>query len=382
MTTVVGPARTSDPCSAWARGWRLFRGVWWFAFAYGLALSAPSLMVSSFKQDGPPLTGATLLSDVLGPQFTSHLGLLAWAMAVGHGDRGPRRWWRMAGFVAVALAVDVLGTPWLLHSILGLPNAYDSSSIANLATPPSPGLIALASFLSSTLFATLAIVLVEGWRQRIAAAGARAAAIAAGSAARRRLLEARLAALQARVEPQFLFDTLTCIERTYAHDAGRAAGQLDRLIAYLRIALPGLRSNGQANDSTLGAEIALAEAYLAAAGACLEKPFLVHVEASQVARMARFYPMLLLPLVRHARPVEHGGTASLQIEARMVADGTLSVMIVGDGVAIDLADDEGTRLRDRLKSLYGGWAALTTEFEGDARQRIVLTVAAQAGETA
>ena len=54
----------------------------------------------------------------------------------------------------------------------------------------------------------------------------------------RKAFESRLQALQARVDPRFLFDTLASIEATYEADAARGERMIDDLIAYLRAALP------------------------------------------------------------------------------------------------------------------------------------------------
>ena len=64
--------------------------------------------------------------------------------------------------------------------------------------------------------------------------------------------------MQARVEPQFLFNTLAQVRQLYDSDAPLAGKMLDDLIAYLRAALPHLRES----SSTLGKEAALARAYL------------------------------------------------------------------------------------------------------------------------
>jgi hypothetical protein len=50
--------------------------------------------------------------------------------------------------------------------------------------------------------------------------------------------ESRLQAMQARVEPQFLFNTLAQVERLYQLDPALASVMLDDLIAYLRAAMP------------------------------------------------------------------------------------------------------------------------------------------------
>ncbi len=74
----------------------------------------------------------------------------------------------------------------------------------------------------------------------------------------RKAFEARLQAMQARVEPQFLFNTLANVERLYDTDAKLADRMLDDLIVYLRTALPQLRET----TSTVAREIELAKAYL------------------------------------------------------------------------------------------------------------------------
>ena len=61
-------------------------------------------------------------------------------------------------------------------------------------------------------------------------------------AARRRLVEAQLQAMQARVDPQMFFDTLDTVQRLYTSDPRRAEGLLDELIVFLRAALPRLRT--------------------------------------------------------------------------------------------------------------------------------------------
>jgi hypothetical protein len=74
--------------------------------------------------------------------------------------------------------------------------------------------------------------------------------------AQRSTFESRLQAMQARVEPQFLFNTLAQVQALYETDPTLADGMLDELIAYLRAALPHLRES----TSTLGKEVELVRA--------------------------------------------------------------------------------------------------------------------------
>ncbi len=64
--------------------------------------------------------------------------------------------------------------------------------------------------------------------------------------------------MQAQVEPHFLFNTLASVQYLTETDPPQASRLLGHLLAYLRAALPQLRSA----STTLGQEIDLAEAYL------------------------------------------------------------------------------------------------------------------------
>ena len=59
----------------------------------------------------------------------------------------------------------------------------------------------------------------------------------------KRLLESRLAAMQAQVEPGFLRQTLEGVERMYETDARTADRMLQDLITYLRAAIPKMPGN-------------------------------------------------------------------------------------------------------------------------------------------
>ena len=76
----------------------------------------------------------------------------------------------------------------------------------------------------------------------------------------------------------------------------RGAQDLDRLITYLRVALPRLREAG----STIEAEIELVKAYLAVVTSLHGGRPALYVTLPDDCRDARFYPMLLLPLVQRA----------------------------------------------------------------------------------
>src|SRR6185369_17090856 len=74
----------------------------------------------------------------------------------------------------------------------------------------------------------------------------------------RQITEARLQALQAQVEPHFLYNTLANVQALTEVDPAQANQMTGHLIQYLRSSLPKMREN----TSTVGQEIELVRAYL------------------------------------------------------------------------------------------------------------------------
>ena len=179
----------------------------------------------------------------------------------------------------------------------------------------------------------------------------------------RRLTEAQMAALQAQVEPHFLFNTLALIGRLIETDPPEAAKVHAHLIAYLRSALPQMRSSGVA---TLGKQLELSKAYLAIMQARMKERLAVRFEVPDFLGSAPFPPMMLQTLIENAikhglEPKIAGGT--ILVRAR-VEGATLMVDVCDDGVGIDLHADEGVGLaniRERLQLLYGAQAELVIE---------------------
>jgi hypothetical protein len=123
------------------------------------------------------------------------------------------------------------------------------------------------------------------------------------------LQSARLLALQARVEPQFLFDTLKRVRdgigpidaADVAEQAERGSGapsNAEQLLVDLSALLRAMQPAVGATASTVAREMALVQAYARAANApALQTPRLqLHTDAQ--AATARLAPMLLLPTLR------------------------------------------------------------------------------------
>jgi len=166
--------------------------------------------------------------------------------------------------------------------------------------------------------------------------------------------ESRLQAMQARVEPQFLFNTLAQVERLYETEPNRADRMLDDLIVYLRAALPEMRKT----TSTVAKEVLLARAYLNIAGIRLDDRLESVIDVPDDALDLRFPPMVLLPVLDYAigaGPVESSTRKTIKIEAAI--EGTKLRFVIHCGAERALPDNarhEGIgAIRDRLQELYG-----------------------------
>ena len=183
----------------------------------------------------------------------------------------------------------------------------------------------------------------------------------ARSETRRRTFESQLQAMQARVEPQFLFNTLAQVRELYERDAALAGTMLDDLIAYLRAALPHLRES----SSTLGKEVELARAYLNIVRIRLGERLAFDIDVPDAIAKARMPPMMLLPLVDHALvyglgPAHEAGTIRIATHAE---GGKLHLSIADSGVGFVPGRDASDlkAIEQRLHALYGDGASLRLE---------------------
>jgi hypothetical protein len=191
----------------------------------------------------------------------------------------------------------------------------------------------------------------------------------------RQTFEARLQAMQARVEPQFLFNTLARVERLYETDPKFADRMLDDLIVYLRAALPQLRETA----STVGREIELARAYLNVAQARQDDRLSLKVVMARDGSDVRFPPMVLLPLIEHsivhrAEPLKAGDAIGI---GTRIDNGKLCLTVADSG-ARSLYHDAGNAalkgIRERLTALYGAMASLTLDPDVDRGLRAVIEI--------
>jgi len=174
------------------------------------------------------------------------------------------------------------------------------------------------------------------------------------------MVEARLSALQAQIEPHFLFNTLANVKRLYETAPDRGREMLGSLINYLKAALPGMREPG----STLAREIELVRSFLTILQMRMGERLQFSIDAPAGLADARLPPMVLPTLVENAikhglSPLPEGGR--IDIRARG-ADGRLTVEVADDGAGFSATAGSGVGLantRSRLAALYGSNASLS-----------------------
>jgi sensor histidine kinase YesM len=183
---------------------------------------------------------------------------------------------------------------------------------------------------------------------------------------KRQLVEARLAAMQAQVEPHFLFNTLASIDHLIETDPPRASLMQKSLIALLRATLPAMRETSAVKSRNLGQELAVIRPYLDIQKMRMEDRLQIQWDIPEGLNSAEMPHMMVLSLVENAfkhglEPKAEGGALSLRAE---VSHGQLEVSVRDTGVGYFPAQldawSEPTghgfglqNIRDRLSLLYG-----------------------------
>jgi two-component sensor histidine kinase len=180
----------------------------------------------------------------------------------------------------------------------------------------------------------------------------------------RQVTEAKLQALQAQVEPHFLYNTLANVQALTESDPASANKMVSHLIDYLRSALPKMRET----TSTVGQEMELVYAYLnilkMRMGARLE----FNIAVPEALNNEAFPPLMLPSLVENAikhglEPLREGGR--IDITAR-VENSRLSVTVRDTGKGFGASTTSGggvglANVRERLQGLFGEAGKLVIE---------------------
>jgi LytS/YehU family sensor histidine kinase len=189
------------------------------------------------------------------------------------------------------------------------------------------------------------------------------------------LREAELRALEAQVNPHFLFNCLNSIRGLVVENPARAQDMITRLANILRYNLHRDRSH----TVPLASELEAVSDYLALESVRFEDRLRVEFAIDADAREASIPPMLLQTLIENA--VKHGiaplpGGGELRIRASLRQD---SMMVAVENTGRLRAPEPGAgglglkNVRERLRVLYGDRASLQLQ-ERDGRVAATLLI--------
>jgi signal transduction histidine kinase len=349
-TTGEAPARRAHPLELIVpfRRWRpspmrnlVYTAIW--SSLVGLALTVGRLL----SDRGP----TPLATGVLSMLFTSNLiGFMIHGSLNALGLLAPRvRNGR--GLVPLACQLALVGACVLVGCVLHITLLEPMHALQVGAS--------LAFGLAGTAF--MVAVLAAGER-RIERETVAARHHEQAAAAAQLLAEARLRALQAQIEPHFLYNTLANVVSLIGTQPDKARYMLERFIDFLRVSL----SASRADQATLERELDLIAAYLDVVAVRMGPRLRYRFNVADACRAVPIAPMLLQPLVENA--VMHGIDPKLEggelVLSAHIDGGALCVEVsdngrgllaaaprVGGGVGL-------SNLRARLHSLHGGGAQL------------------------
>ena len=160
---------------------------------------------------------------------------------------------------------------------------------------------------------------------------------------KRQVVEARMAAMQAQVEPHFLFNTLASIDHLIQTDPSRASQMQKNLIALLRASMPSMRESTPMAHN-LGREMAVIRPYLEILKVRMEERLQTDIQVPDGLLSAEFPSMMIQSLVENAikhglEPKAEGGKISVKAE---IVHGKLAVTVADTGLGFGKAATAGT----------------------------------------
>jgi len=224
---------------------------------------------------------------------------------------------------------------------------------------------------------SMAIKIAHGRTVRAEAKAAEAHHTAEEESLKRQVVEARMAAMQAQVEPHFLFNTLASIDHLIETDPARASTMQKNLIALLRASMPAMREK----STNLGRELEVVRPYLEILKVRMGERLQPQVSVPEGLYSADFPPMMLQSLVENSikhglEPKAEGGSINVSAE---VIHGKLAVSVADTGVGFAKAPTAGTgtgltNIRERLSLIYGDAAEMKIAENTPSGTRVTIVV--------
>jgi signal transduction histidine kinase len=203
---------------------------------------------------------------------------------------------------------------------------------------------------------------------------------AAAAQARSEAASAQFAALQARMNPHFLFNALNTVASLVRSNPPAAEQVVENLSDVLRQTM----ERSAAGTGTVEEELAYVRSYLALEQERWQDRLHVDWDVADAARARPLPPLVLQPLVENA--LRHGLGARMaggriRISVRAPAEATV-VSVEDDGIGFPPQWREGTglgNLRQRLRTLYGDDARLQVD-SGSKGASVTVTVPGHEGD--
>jgi len=199
------------------------------------------------------------------------------------------------------------------------------------------------------------------------------------------LAESKLANLEGRLRPHFLFNTLNSIAALIREDPTAAEAMVTQLSELLRASL----RNDASREVRLDEELRLVEQYLAIQSVRFQDRLDVTIDADEDVRRGYVPHLILQPLVENAvrhgiGPREAGGC--VWVYAEQVGD-RLRMTVEDDGVGVGNAPESlaGSGLglesvRSRLAHLYGAGQQLSVDARRPSGTRVTIDIPFRAEE--
>jgi two-component system, LytTR family, sensor kinase len=315
-------------------------------------------------------SGAEWIKSFIGAStYTQTIGSLCFlggALMTGRCETllGPAR---LALSLVVNLVLAVIGGALanaLLTSVFGY-SLSRHSMLLNLATGASIAMLVSVGKMTSHQLRIALEISEQSLRER--------------ELASERLLkaksEAELAALQARINPHFLFNTLNSIAALIGDDPTKAEQVLGQLSSLMRYTL----QSNRCGVASVEDELTIVRGYLEIEEVRLGDRLHYEIDVDPAVRGAELPVLLLQPLVENA--IKHGiapKVAGGRVALRGWREADFAIFTIADDGDGGGRDTTGTgeglaNVRQRLDALYGDRASVTlTRENGCTETRVVL----------
>ena len=298
------------------------------------------------------------------------IGFSFWAVLEGIAP--VTRWINNKSFAVVTIFYALLGTVIVNASFFVLSMLPGYAGIRVWMFSPQQLMI---SMLISLI---ISLVIAAMWTKRAAEIDAQislAEERQRAEAAERAALQANLRALQAQIEPHFLFNTLANVTSLIHSQPSQAKLMLENFINYLRVSLAATRES----ETDLAQEFELMARYLAILKIRMGERLNVDISLPPELAHTKLPPMLIQPLIENAikhgvEPKLEGGTISLH--AHRIGD-ALNIEIIDTGMGFQNTTSGGiglSNVRERLAQLFGSYGSLNIEDHQPCGTRITLTL--------